>query len=223
MRMLNQTEKEIIAKMTDYYAYKEEGLFVCSKFLEDNYINDKTKTGLFIDKNAKKIIITEPNTDTKFDKQNKIIFLITFFNLLQDLIADGKIIVFGDNIQFPSNNKLLLGKQYDSGIEFSSEMFNLVDNFFSKFILINNDLLFIRRKHFNDIEGIRYKRNFKITIISLILAFITSLYSIWSDINTSKRIKVENDKEKNELISKELDNSNKNIQKKSEIIGVEEK
>jgi hypothetical protein len=175
MRKLNSLEKEIADKLVNSYALKEQGLYLCSKFLEDNYVGKDFEMSLAVKCKDKKVFMLIPKKETNFEdfRREKIVFIITFFNLIKDLQDERKIYLIGDN-----DKEGLLGPKFAEKITFSPDLDSIICDTFFKFIAVSQDLIEYVKNDFKTDEEIRHDQTLKISKIGIWVAILLGLASI---------------------------------------------
>lgn len=175
MRKLNSLEKQIVDKLVNSYALKEQGLYLCSKFLEDNYIGKDFEMSLAVKCKDKKVLMLIPKKETNFEdfRREKIVFIITFFNLIKDLQDERKIYLIGDN-----DKEGLLGPEFSEKISFAPDLDAIICDTFFKFIAVSQDLIEYVKNDFKTDEEIRHNQTLKISKIGIWIAIFIGLSSI---------------------------------------------
>jgi hypothetical protein len=175
MRKLNSLEKEIVDKLVNSYALKEQGLYLCSKFLEDNYIGASFEMSLAVKCKDKKVLMLIPKKETDFEdfQRGKIIFIITFFNLIKDLQDSRKIYLIGD-----SDKEGLLGPKFSEKVSFAPDLDAIICDTFFKLIAVSQDLFEYVKNGFKTDEEIRHNQTLKISRIGIWVAILIGLSSI---------------------------------------------
>jgi len=164
MRKYSSLEKEILEKLINSKALNEQGLLLCSKFLEDNYIGEDFKLSLMVGCTLKKVFIVIPSEEFKDEKfrREKVIFIIAFFNLIEELKMERKIYLIGDG-----TGDVILGPQFDNKISLSQDLDNIICNSFFKLIAITEDLKEFVKNNFQSVEEIQHIQNIEIANLAL--------------------------------------------------------
>ncbi|MBN1187522.1 MAG: hypothetical protein JXB49_34920 [Bacteroidales bacterium] len=174
MRKFNLLEKEIIEKLVNSPALNEQGLILCSKFLEDNYIGERFDMSLAVECIEKKVLMLLPKKENFEELQRaKIIFVITFFNLIKDLQNERQIYLIGDN-----DKEGLLGPQFSEKISFAKDLDEIICDSFFKLIAVSQDLVEYVKNDFKTDEEIRHNETLRISKIGIGVAIIIGLSSI---------------------------------------------
>lgn len=180
MRKFNLLEKEILVKLVNSDVLKEQGLIQCLKFLEDNYVGHNFDTSIMFVK-GKAIIISTKNKDPK----SKMLFFITFFNLLKDLQDMRSIYIFGDN----TTNDSCLGNQHnESAMKLPLDICPYAYDTLAKYILVSDDIKDLVENNFKTVEDRRHRKEIKIARGSLVITFIALLFSFISPFVFSTKI-----------------------------------
>jgi len=182
MRKFNSLEREIIEKLVNSPALNEQGLILCSKFLEDNYIGEQFDMSLAVKCIDKKVLMLLPKKEN-FEKlqREKIIFVITFFNLIKDLQEERKIYLIGDN-----DKEGLLGPQFSEKISFTKDLDEIVCDTFFKLIAVSQDLVEYVKNGFKTDEEIRHNKTLRISKIGIWVAIFIGLSGILLSIYLDK-------------------------------------
>lgn len=182
MRKFNSLERDIIEKLVKSPALNEQGLILCSTFLEDNYVGEQHDMSLAVKCIEKKVLMLLPKKEN-FEKlrREKIIFVITFFNLIKDLQEERKIYLIGDN-----DKEGLLGPQYSEKISFSIDLDKVICDTFFKLIAVSQDLVDYVKKGFKTDEEIRHNETLQISKIGIWVAIFIGLSGILLSIYLGK-------------------------------------
>lgn len=174
MRKFNLLEKEIIEKLVNSPALNEQGLILCSKFLEDNYVGERFDMSLAVKCSEKKVLMLLPKKEN-FERfrREKIIFVITFFNLIKDLQNERQIYLIGDN-----DKEGLLGPQFSEKISFAKDLDEIICDSFFKLIAVSQDLVEYVKNDFKTGEEIRHNETLRISKIGIWVAIIIGLSGI---------------------------------------------
>jgi hypothetical protein len=176
MRKLNTLEKNILKKIVEYKPMLEDGMFVCNGFLGDNYIGKKYGASLAVSKSKEQFVLflsKKQNENEKLRRQ-KIMFIITFFKLIDYLDKNG----FIETLDSDSKNEEgMLGLQSEHMITFSRGLNEIVFNSFFKFIIVSQDLIDIIDNDFQTDERLLSIKNLKISRTGIIVAISIGLIS----------------------------------------------
>ncbi len=164
MRKFSPLEKEILEKLINSKALNEQGLLLCSKFLKDNYVGEQFELSLMVNSKEREVFITIPFKKYNYEKflREKIIFVITFFNLIDELKSERKIYLVGDRI-----DDVILGLQFDKKISLAEDINNIICDSFFKLIAITEELRELVMNNFKSLEEIHHLQNIEIANQSL--------------------------------------------------------
>jgi len=148
---------------------------LCSHFLEEYYIGESFEMSLAVKSKENKVLMLLPNKEGNFEnfKRQKIMFIITFFTLINDLQERRKIYMIGD-----SDNEGLLGPSYSEKISFTPDLDSLISNTFFKFIMVTQDLVEFVERGFKADEEIRHVQTIRISKIGIWTAILLGLTSL---------------------------------------------
>jgi len=209
MRKLNLLEKEIVDKLVNSAALKKQGLYLCSKFLEDNYVGEKFEMSLAVKCKDKKVLMLIPKKETNFEdiQRGKVIFIITFFNLIKDLQDARKIYLIGDN-----DKEGLLGPEFSEKISFAPDLDSIICDTFFKLIAVSQDLIEFANNGFRTDEEIRHNQTLKISRLGIWIAILLGLSSIilslYLDNKSDNTIRIESTQFENVIQHQDKTNNN---------------
>src|SRR5690606_16477092 len=106
-------------------------------------------------------------------KRGKIIFIITFFNLIKDLQDARKIYLIGDN-----DKEGLLGPKFSEQISFTPDLDKIICDSFFKLIAVSQDLIDYVSNGFKTDEEIRHNQTLEISRIGIMVAIFIGISSI---------------------------------------------
>jgi hypothetical protein len=164
MRKFSSLEKEILEKLVNSRALNEQGLLLCSKFLEDNYVGQAFELSLMVSSTKRKVFIVIPSNKSNYEEfqREKLIFIITFFNLIEELKAERKIYLIGDG-----RGDVILGPQFDNKITLAQDIDNIICDSFFKLITVTEELRELVRNNFQSLDEIHHIQNIEIANQSL--------------------------------------------------------
>jgi len=195
MRKLNSLEKGIVQKLVDYEHIKDQGMFLCAKFLEEYYIGNDYNLSLAVSCKENKVMMLIPKRESDFEnfKRKKIIFIVTFFNLLKDLEKEGKICLIGDN-----DKEGLLGPEFSEKVSFAPDIDKIICDIFFKMIVVSQDLIELVNNKFLTDEQLRHNQTLLISKIGIIVAvalgiisFVFSVIGLEDSNSSSNSVKID--------------------------------
>lgn len=164
MRKLSSLEKEILDKLINSPALKEQGLILCAKFLEDNYIGKDFEMSLLVKCSTKQVFMSIPKKKQDFDEfqRKKTIFIITFFNLIKDLQDGRRLYLIGDD-----DKEGILGPEFEVKVNFAPDLNSIICDTFFKLIYVSEDLIDFVKNDFQTVDELQHKENLKVASSSL--------------------------------------------------------
>lgn len=211
MRKLNALEKEIVIKLVNYRIFQEEGMALCFKFLEDNYIGSDFNLSIAIQ--GKEVMLLTPTSipDSANFRREKIVLIITFFSLITELNELGKIKLIGHDVR-----DCLFGPVYDNKSTFTPDINELIINPIFKFILLSQELIEYVKQDFRTEDEIHYNQTLNLSKFGLYIALSLGIVGIAINIiqlnssKSSESIKLDSEQFKDIAKKQELIITNQN-------------
>jgi len=179
VRQFSGLEKQIIQELVNHPVGAKEGMIRVSKFLEDHYVGPTHDLSIFINMDKKSVLISVPQPGDLLIRE-KVILIATLFNLLRDLREEGKLSLIGETKNITGS----LGNQFKNGqtLELTSDLGNIIIDYFDKLILISEDLRHLVNTGFKDPEHERHRQTMIVSVAALIIAVLLGLWGIFKDV-----------------------------------------
>lgn len=180
MRKFNALEKQFLRQIISSKMYLEQGVLRPSVFLDEHYVGPHHALSMLFHLDGQRILISYPKRSS--NETRPLLIVVTFFYLLNFLEKDGLLYWLEPSTEKPSG--VAQGEQYIDGhnILISGEFAQIIRNNFLNVFVPTQDLVDLIKNNFMTDEELRYRRNFRISVIALSASILLGLWGILKDL-----------------------------------------